>query len=131
MIRNTEVLTRYVRKSLGRGIIKKYLTPDETLVVVTLDRAVEDLIASGLQHNEDGTSTLQLDPEIAQRILNGIAEQMEGFQATGTQPTILCGSLIRWEIKKLLNRFIPGLTVIAFDELPAGQKTHSIGIVTI
>ncbi|RYZ49768.1 MAG: flagellar biosynthesis protein FlhA, partial [Proteobacteria bacterium] len=48
VIKSPDVLTRYVRKSLGRGIIRKYLTPDEKLVVVTFDRAVEDLIASGI-----------------------------------------------------------------------------------
>ncbi len=130
-IQNPEVLTRYVRKSLGRGIIKKYLTPDETLVVITLDRALEDLMVSGLQHREDGSTSLQLDPEIAQRILNGIAERMQAFQETGTQPIILCGSLVRWEIRQLINRFIPGVAVLAFDEIPQDVRTQSVGVVSI
>ena len=45
----TDALTRYVRKSLGRGIIKKYSTPDNTLIVSSLDRAVEDLLVAGLR----------------------------------------------------------------------------------
>ena len=130
-IQNPEVLTRYVRKSLGRGIIKKYLTHDEKLVVITLDRALEDLMVSGLQHREDGSTSLQLDPEIAQRILNGIAEKMQAFQETGTQPIILCGSLVRWEIKQLINRFIPGVVVLAFDEIPQDIRTQSVGVVSI
>jgi len=130
-VRHPDALTRYVRKSLGRGIIKKYLTPDEHLVVMTLDRAVEDLLVSGLQHREDGSSSLQLEPEIAQRVLNSIANTVEKFQVSGTQPVLLCGSLVRWELKQLINRFIPGITLIAFDELPGGTQTRSIGIVTI
>ncbi len=130
-VRNPDGLTRYVRKALGRGIIKKYLTPEDNLVVVTFDRAVEDLLVSGLQHREDGSSSLQLDPEVAQRILNSVATTVENFQTSGTQPIILCGSLIRWEIKQLITRFIPGVTVLAFDELPQGTKTQSIGIITI
>ncbi len=131
VIKNPDALTRYVRKSLGRGIIKKYLTPDESLVVVTLDRAVEDLLVSGLQHREDGTTSLQLEPEIAQRILNGIANTVDKFQTSGTQPILLCGSLVRWELKQLVNRFIPGVVVLAFDEIPAGTKTQSVGVVII
>lgn len=130
-IKNTEVLTRYVRKSLGRGIIKKYLDADNNLVVVTLDRAVEDLLVSGLQHHEDGSSSLQLDPEMAQKILNGIATTLEKFQTSGHQPIILCGSLVRWELKQLINRFIPGVTVLAFDEIPQGISTKSLGIVIL
>jgi flagellar biosynthesis protein FlhA len=131
IIKNPDSLTRYVRKSLGRGIIRKYLTPDERLVVVTLDRAVEDVLVSGLQHREDGSTSLQLDPSTAQRILAGIAETVEKFQSTGTQPIILCGSLVRWDLKQLLTRFIPGIVVIAFDEIPQGTQTQTIGVVTI
>jgi flagellar biosynthesis protein FlhA len=131
LIKNPDALTRYVRKALGRTIIHKYLNMDEQLVVITLDRAVEDLLVSGLQHREDGSTSLQVEPEVAQRILNGIAESMTAFQQSGTQPILLCGSLIRWDLKQLINRFIPGLVVLAFDELPAGTKTNSIGIVSI
>ncbi len=130
-IKNPDLLTRYVRKSLGRGIMRKYLAPDDRLIVITLDRAVEDLIVAGLQNREDGTTSLQLEPEIAQRILNRIAETLEAFQSTGTQPIILCGSLIRWDIRQLVNRFIPGVVVMAFDEIPSGTLTRSIGIVTL
>jgi flagellar biosynthesis protein FlhA len=130
-IKNPDVLTRYVRKSLGRGIIRKYLTPDEKLVVVTLDRAVEDILVAGLQTREDGSTSLQLEPSTAQKILVSIAETVDRFQQTGTQPLVLCGSLIRWDFKQLLARFIPGLVVIAFDEIPKGTNTDNIGVVTI
>ncbi len=130
-IQNPDSLTRYVRKTLGRGIIKKYLDLENKLIVVTLDRAIEDMISSGIQHNEDGSSTLQLDPQMAQQILTNTARTLEVFQNTGTQPVILCGSLIRWELKKLISRFIPGLTVLAFDEIPQGTETQSIGVVTV
>jgi len=130
-IKNPDALTRYVRKSLGRGIIKRYLTHDDKLPVVTLDRAVEDLLVSGLQYREDGTTSLQLEPDIAQRILNNIAKSIETFQRTGTQPIILCGSLIRWDIRQLVNRFIPGVVVLAFDEIPTGTDIDTVGIVRI
>jgi flagellar biosynthesis protein FlhA len=129
-IKNGDILTRYVRKALGRGIIRKYLTADEKLIVITLDRAIEDLIVAGLQHREDGSSSLQLEPEMAQKILNRIAESLEAFQDYGTQPIILCGSLIRWDIRQLVNRFIPGVVVLAFDEIPPGAQSKSIGIVS-
>ena len=131
VLKNPDSLTRYVRKALGRGIIKKYLAMDDSLIVITLDRAVEDLLVSGLQEHEDGSSSLQVEPGIAQKILQSIAENVVGFQETGTQPVLLCGSRIRWDLKKLINRFVPGITVIAFDEIPNGTKTKNIGVVTL
>ena len=130
IVKNPDVLTRYVRKSLGRGIIKKYLSPEEKLVVITLDRAIEDLLVSGLQESEDGSTSLQVEPEIAQKLLQSIAENVKGFQNTGTQPVLLCGSRIRWDLKKLINRFVPGIAVIAFDEIPPGVETSNIGVVS-
>src|SRR5205085_503127 len=67
-LKHPDALTRYVRKSLGRSIVKKYATPDNTLVVATLDRAVEDLLVAGLVHQEDGSTSLNVDPEIAQAL---------------------------------------------------------------
>jgi flagellar biosynthesis protein FlhA len=128
---NPVVLTRYVRKTLGRSIVKKYLSRDETLIVTTLDRGVEDLFVSGLQQKEDGTSSLNLDPTIAQNILNKIADSLGSFNKYGTMPILLSGSTIRWDLKKLIDRFIPGLTILAFDEIPSDIKTQNIGIISL
>lgn len=130
-IKHPDVLTRYVRKSLGRGIIKKYQNPDDKILVVTFDRAVEDLMVSSLLHREDGSTSLQLDPEQAQKILNGIAEGMEVFHDKGAQPILLCGSMIRWELKQMIKRFIPGIVILAFDELPQGSMYQVIGQINV
>jgi flagellar biosynthesis protein FlhA len=130
-VRNPDALTRYVRKALGRGIIKKYATNDNTLVVASLDRAVEDLLVAGLHHQEDGSTSLNIEPEMAQRLLGRIAEAMKTFETPGTVPILLCGSRIRWDLRKLINRFIPGLVVLAFDEIPSDIQTQSIGTVSL
>ena len=130
-IKNPDVLTRYVRKALGRGICAKYLSFNEELVVLTLDRAVEDILISGIQYRDDGSSFLQIEPSIAQNILQRIASSVDKFQDTGTQPILLCGSLVRWELKQLSSRFIPGLVILAFDEIPSDIKTKSVGIVSL
>lgn len=131
IIKNPDALTRYVRKSLGRSIVRKYLSSDDVLVVLTLDRAVEDLLVAGLQQKDDGATILQIDPPIAQKILNNIAKSIDLFQTTGTQPILLCGSLIRWDLRQLVSRFIPEVVILAFDEVPSDIKTQSIGIITL
>ena len=130
-VRNPDVLTKHVRKALGRGIIKKYLTPDNRLIVTNLDRAVEDLLVSGLQYLEDGSTSLNVEPEIAQRLLNNVAETMRNFDEYGTTPILMCGSRIRWDLQKLIGRFIPGIVILAFDEIEAEIQTQAIGTVTL
>jgi len=129
--KNPTILTRHVRKAIGRNFIKKFLSPKENLIVVSLDRAVEELLLSGLKHHEDGSTTLNLDPEIAQRLLSKVADSLTAFNKTGTVPILLCGSQVRWDLKKLVNRFIPGLTVIAFDEIPSDIHTETINVVSL
>lgn len=130
-IRHPDALTRHVRKSLGRSICRRLLSPSNDLVVTSLDRAVEDLLISGLQHNEDGSSSLNVDPEIAQNLLNNIATGMDVFQTSGTVPILLCGSRIRWDLHKIISRFIPGLMVLAFDEIPSDIQTKNVGIISL
>ncbi len=129
-VRHPDALTRYVRKALGRGIIKKYLSPDNQLVVINLDRMTEDVLVSGINQLEDGSTSLNIDPQQAQSLLNNIFESMRSFETSGTQPILLCGSRVRWDLRKMISRFIPSLTVLAFDEIPKDIQTKNIGSVT-
>ncbi len=130
-IRHPDALARYVRIALGRSIVRRYLSPDNQLFVVSLDRAVEDLLVSGLQQHEDGQTSLNIDPQLAQQLLNNIAESMRAFDSTGTVPVLMCGSRLRSDLKRIVNRFIPGLVVLAFDEIPQDVQTKNISIVTL
>jgi len=129
-VRHPDALTRYVRKALGRGIIKKYLSPDNQLIVITLDRMTEDVIVSGINQQEDGSTSLNIDPQQAQSLLNNTFECMRSFETSGTQPILLCGSRVRWDLRKMISRFVPSLTVLAFDEIPKDIQTKNIGSVT-
>jgi flagellar biosynthesis protein FlhA len=131
LLKNPDALTRYVRKGLGRSIVKKYATPENVLVVATLDRAVEDLLVAGLVHQEDGSTSLNIDPEIAQALLEKTADRMKAFEVRGSVPVLMCGPRIRWDLRKLISRFIPGLAVLAFDEIPSDVPTETIATVTL
>lgn len=130
-IQNPDVLTRYVRKELGRGIIKKYLSDNQTVLFCSIDRGVEDLLVSGLVQNDDGSTSLNLNPEILQNLLNKIAEELKKFELYGSPPLVLCGALIRWDLYKLIKHFIPGVAVMAIDEIPLDVKRESIGMVSL
>jgi flagellar biosynthesis protein FlhA len=130
-VSHPDILTRYVRKSLGRGIIKKYLANESTLHIATLDRAVEDVLVGALQSAEDGTTYFNIDTKYVERLLNKVAETMKNFDTLGTMPVLVCGSRIRWDLRKLINRFVPGVVVVAFDEIPSEVHTNKVGVVSL
>jgi len=37
---------------------------------------------------------------------------------------------VRWDLRKMISRFVPSLTVLAFDEIPKDIQTKNIGSVT-
>ncbi len=130
-VSHPDILTRYVRKALGRGIIKKYLANENTLHIATLDRAVEDVLVGALQTAEDGSTYFNIDTRYVERLLTQIAEAMRKFDPLGTMPVLVCGSRIRWDLRKLINRFVPGVVVLAFDEIPSEIQTNKVGVVSI
>ena len=129
--KNPDVLTRFVRIALGRGIVRKYVDYESKLNVIHLERSLEDVISSGVNHHEDGTSSLQLEPDLLTKVLNSIVNSLDVFNAVGTQPVIACSALIRWELKKLLKRFVPGIVVLASDEIPPNTQINTLNVVNI
>lgn len=130
-VKNPVILTRHVRKALGRNIVRRLLSPKGKLTVASLDRGLEDLLISHLKYHEDGSTSLELDPETAQRLLNKTAESMQEFDKTGSVPVLLCGSHLRWDLRKLISRFIPGISLVAFDEIPSDMETQTIAVINL
>lgn len=130
-VSHPDILTRYVRKSIGRGIVKKHLANENTLYIATLDRAVEDVLVGALQSAEDGSTYFNIDTRYVERLLNATAEAMKKFDVPGTMPIMVCGSRIRWDLRKLINRFVPGIVVLAFDEIPTEVQTNKVAVVTV
>ena len=56
---------------------------------------------------------------------------MRKFDPLGTMPVLVCGSRIRWDLRKLINRFVPGVVVVAFDEIPSEVQTNKVGVVSL
>jgi flagellar biosynthesis protein FlhA len=129
-VKQLDVLTEYVRQSLCRSITRQYLSADGQLVVVTLGHPLERRLAGSLQRTDSG-DYLSIDPKVAQKIMQRLAERLEKFAPLNVQPVVLCSSQIRSHFKKMVDRFIPNLAVIAYDEVETHAKIHVIGSVEL
>ncbi|BCG48907.1 Flagellar biosynthesis protein FlhA [Citrifermentans bremense] len=128
--KDPEMLTEFVRQSLGRYIVEQYKREDNTLCIVSMDREVEEIIADGVQLSEQG-SYLAIDPNVAQRILHAIKRHAEKFESTGALPVLIASPTIRRHVKKLTERFMPNLAVISHNEIPPNIKIQSLGVVVL
>jgi flagellar biosynthesis protein FlhA len=128
--KDPDILTEFVRQSLGRYIVEQYKREDDVLFLLTLDRGVEETIAESVQVTEQG-SYLAIDPGIAQRIVNNIKQLMQNFEQSGTSPVLIASPNIRRHVKFLTERFVPNLAVLSHNEIPPHIKIQSFGVVSI
>ncbi|MFZ5776205.1 MAG: flagellar biosynthesis protein FlhA [Thermodesulfobacteriota bacterium] len=130
MGRDPDILTEYVRQKLSRSIVNPYVDEQGTLSVVTLATQVEDMIRESIQKSEQG-AFLNLEPNLAQRILSSTRELVERITAEGHQPIIVCSPIIRRHLRRLLERFMPHVMVLSHNELTTQTKLQSLGTVEL
>ncbi|WP_404450085.1 flagellar biosynthesis protein FlhA [Sutcliffiella horikoshii] len=130
MSADTDLLTEYVRQALSKQITNQYVVGNETFKVVTLSGRVEKLIADHIQQTEHG-NFLSLDPNLSMEIVQKVGEQMEQFSVYEQTPILLCSPAVRMYVKQMLDRYLPQVPVLSYNELEASIEVQSIGVVNV
>ena len=129
-VKPIDMLTEYIRQALCRTITRQYLSPQGELNVVNLNHPLERRIAEAIKRSDQG-EYLAIDPRLAQKIMQRLAEKLEKFGPLNLQPVVLCSAHLRMHLKKLADRFIPNLVVLSYDEIMPNIKIQSIGVVEL
>ncbi|MFC4557133.1 flagellar biosynthesis protein FlhA [Virgibacillus kekensis] len=130
MTNDTELLGEYVRQSLSSQITKQYASDDMSLKVVTVSGKVEKMIAENIQQTEHG-NYLALDPESQQLIVRTLHEEVEKLTLQEETAIVLCSPAIRMYLKQLLERFMPQVVVLSYNELDPNIEVQSVGVVNV
>lgn len=128
--KDPELLTEAVRKSLARGITRKYLSDDGSIQVMTMGRKLEEVISNSLLQTEQGVQ-LVMDPQSANNMITNIANTIERHPEIAGQPILLTSPTARRHIFKLTSRFIPQLIVLSHSEISADASISSVGQVEV
>ncbi|WP_456275481.1 flagellar biosynthesis protein FlhA [Bacillus sp. AK128] len=130
MTTDTDILTEYVRQALARQITSQFVSEGDVLKVVTLSGRVEKAVAEGVQQTEHG-NYLSLDPTVSQDIIQAVASQVEQLSLQELQSIILCSPAVRMYVKQLIERYLPNVPVLSYNELEANVEVQSVGVVNI
>ncbi len=128
--KDSEFLTEYCRQSLFRVITKQVQGTDGVVRAVTLDPRLEQVILNAVQRHE-GSSILAIDPRTAQKIVTALSRQIEVANRQGFAPLVLCSPLVRGVFKRLIEKVLPTLNVISYNELDPKTEVQSSGTVSI
>jgi flagellar biosynthesis protein FlhA len=121
-------LAEHVRHRLARTICTRYRDGEGKLHVVTLDPALEDRIAAGIDHNERGLF-LRMSPQTVEIICQRIARGVGKLTVAGHAPIVLVSPQIRPGLKQMTATNIPDLVVLSYNEITRDTRIDSVAII--
>ncbi|TMW73229.1 flagellar biosynthesis protein FlhA [Alteribacter natronophilus] len=127
MTKDTDLLTEYVRQGLSRQISSQFAEPGQPLFVVTLSGAAEKMITDAVQQTEHG-NFLALGPDQSQVFVEQTMQEMERMQQAGHSPVILCSPAVRMYVRHLIERYMPNIPVLSYNELEPNVEVQSTGV---
>jgi len=129
-------LTAATRVALGRSIVQHINGIGLEVQVVTLDPSLEQILQTSIQAVSEGGAGIE--PGLAERMHRSLAESVRRQEAAGQAAILLVTPPIRPWLAKLVRHSIPGLHVLAYNEIPdnkqikvvanIGTDTPSLGV---
>jgi flagellar biosynthesis protein FlhA len=110
---------------MARTITALYLDDHNSMKVATLDQPLEKLISDSIQNTKQGIIAV-LPPELAQKIINEIAEATNELAVAGNLPVVLTSPNVRLASRRLIAHVLPKVAVISFNELIPNIEIESI-----
>jgi Flagellar biosynthesis pathway, component FlhA len=115
-----DILTSVVRAALGRLIVHEISGMQEELPVITLDHDLEQLLHKSLQ--TAGESGVGIEPGLAEQMHTSLQDSMQKMEMEGQTAVLLVSSYIRPWLARFVRHSIPGLHVLAYNEIPADRQ---------
>jgi flagellar biosynthesis protein FlhA len=119
-----EVLTEFVRQSLSKLITSIY-AKDGKIVAITLDPETEDYILEKVKANEGYLPALE--PAFVQKLISNIHSYLEKFIINQNVPLLLTSPAVRRYVKKIIEPYIPSMSVVSYAEIEPTVKIDIIG----
>jgi flagellar biosynthesis protein FlhA len=125
-----DILNEYVRHSLSRVLCQQYRDDDGKLYVITLDPALEDFVAAGVEHSDRGM-LVKLSPQSIEAVVRAVGEPLKKLTSAGRRPVVLCNPGIRAALKRMTAAPLPHLAVLSFNEVTRDTQVESVALVSM
>lgn len=122
--KDPEFLAERIREGIGRQLCFEYLY-DGKLNAATFHPSVEEEIINSVHMGR-----IALDPAKTKIILQKLEAAFESMSDKGLPPLILCSGKIRLPLRKIIERSIPQLAVLSYNEIPNTIDAQSVFTIT-
>lgn len=118
-----------VRVALGSQICLQYADNDGKLRVINLSQGWCELLFNHAQYPEDGSGpVLALDPADNRKWINAVSNTIKNVSVMGYMPIILCPGSIRMLVHDSIDIEMPGVVVLAAEEINAARSHVSVEV---
>jgi len=128
LTKNADILTGYVRQALRRAITHQYQDQEGNITVMIMSPDIEDKISRSISHTEY-ESFVSPDPNVVKQMIAGLHKMVAAFTAGGLQPIVLCSPETRIHFRKILEKMMPNVVILAHNEISREANVKSLGIV--
>jgi len=94
------------------------------LPVITLEPELEQLLSASLVGTN--AATPGLEPGLAERMQRRLAEAAQRQELTGEPAVLLVPPALRQTLAKFMRAIVPGMHVLAWNEIPDNRKVRLV-----
>lgn len=123
-------LTEYVRHRLARTISHRFRDNQQRLAVVTMDPAMEDRVAAGIEPSERGGLVVRMSPAAIEVTCTAIGQAMRRLQQQGKPNVLLVSPRIRPGLRQITQDTLPNLRILSYNEISRDTSIESVGVVS-
>jgi len=115
-ISDLDLLTEKVRRNLGRQISQSLLSEDGRIHAVAIDPQLEEKFADSIREGEE--RYIAINPEVLRSFVESLNKALEQLMKKGYLPVLVVSGSIRLYVYRLVSRYIPSISVVAYEEVP-------------
>jgi len=129
-IKDPDQLGEIVRSSISRTITRQFLDGSNRLHCITLEPTLERKLSDGVTQTSAG-SMLTIEPQDQAELFEKLQKEVDAASAKGCQPVLLCGTTLRLPLRRLIERQMPSMSVLAYNEVASRADVEFVGQVKV
>ncbi len=122
---NPDLLSEHVRRGLSRGISEAVFGKNQIVHAITIDPKVEQMIALAV----NGGNQL-IRPSTSIKITSALLRLTKAAKEEGVFPVVLTQASSRLHLRRIVEKHLPHLPILSYNELSDEKTIKTIGKVT-
>ena len=123
-------LTAAIRPRLGRMIMQNLVDVNDSLPVMTLNPALEQMLHNILQQSSS-TQSVIIEPKLAEGLFSALAKNSQDVENQGHAAVLVVSPNIRPWLAKLIRHRLADLTVLSYSEIPDDQSVNVVATIDV